>query len=80
MAQHYISIPEGAIKSLRPVAGKETPLNISIPEGAIKSFTNSVFDYTELKFQYPKVRLKVGVLLPPLKGECISIPEGAIKR
>ena len=54
-------------------------LKVSIPEGAIEGHKRGITNKDNDKFQYPKVRLKVG--LPHSFGlwHQVSIPEGAIE-
>ncbi len=59
MRHREISIPSGAIKSLDKLVGKPPETRISIPSGAIKSERWLRSKYSEEKFQFLLVRLRV---------------------
>ena len=74
-----ISIPYGAIKSLKESTGLSLMLSISIPYGAIKRLSWGQSSLTLYKFQFLMVRLKVSNCPLSANTLSISIPYGAIK-
>ena len=75
-----VSIPKGSIKSAIDVLNTIVSNLVSIPKGSIKSWVASEKRLAFLKFQFQKVRLKVGLVGGDEPAKPVSIPKGSIKR